>query len=455
MPQPAYKMLLALALITTINACENSDAPASPNAEPAVVNLSEQINQYIEPYVTARDFAGAILVAQGNDVIYENSFGLANLASGTKNQINTVFEIGSISKTFTAAAILLLKNDGKLDLDDPISDYWDGHPRAQDITIQNLLLYQAGIPDETAFPNYLQKREQNLTLSEYAEWIATQPLIYEPGTDGSYNNFSYLLLAHLVSEITGQDFGDYLANNIFTPLSLNTIHINKATVETTNKATGYSPGPPPSLLRVHPSDPPAINTGSGNLLASAKDLDRWLQAINNKLLFDLSAEAYPYGWGVREYFDRRAIEQTGIISGFSSGVLLFPDEDLRIVFLSNIRTGKFFKTLHIDLAAIALGESYEKPELINYSSNVPNGTEYAGTYIFPGVSSIEILPKNNLLHFEWQKFKLSTYLYPMGDDQFYNRMDDVIVQFDRDEIGSIKALIWSPGDNQIINPKQM
>lgn len=450
----AFKIFIALIIVLIACSCDHPAELETTQAETEKDAISKEISGYIAPYVKANDFAGVVLVSHGDQVIYKRSFGLANLSDDVENQPDTLFEVGSISKTFTSAAILMLKDSGKLSLSDPIAKYWDGHPRGQDITIQNLLLYQAGIPDESVFPDYLEKREQSLSLSEYAEWIATQPLVYEPGTDGSYNNFSYLLLAHLVTKITNNDFDDYLSENILDPLSLNSTRINKAGPRPANKAVGYSPGPAPSVLRKHPSEEPAINTGSGNLLSTAIDLDRWLQAIENKELFDLFAEDYPYGWGVRKYFDRDAIEQTGIIAGFSSGILLFPDEALRIVFLSNIRTGRFFKNLHIDLAAIALGEDYENPELVKYSTAITDGSDYIGTYLFPGVSAIDISSKDNLLHFEWQKFALSTYLYPMTGDRFYNRMDDVIMEFGRDESGHVNALIWSPGENQIINAKQ-
>lgn len=452
-----YSLVLILALVTMLSACNqptNQTDQSAVSEKGELTALAQKIDAYIEPYVAARDFAGVVLVSRNDETLYKKAFGMANVSTETQHRIEGVFETGSISKTFTAAAIIQLKNNGKLALNDSIAKFWDGHPRGQEIAIRDLLLYQAGIPDETAFPDFLEKRDQGLSLEAYAEWIATQPLAYEPGTDGSYNNFSYLLLAYLVERISGQRFDEYLQEKILMPLSLSATKINKAETSSSDSVTGYSPGPPPKLLREHPSENPAINTGSGNVLSTAEDLDLWLQSVNSKNQIDILSEEYPYGWGRREYFGRDAIEQTGIVSGFSSGILLFSDENLRIVFLSNIRTGKFFKSLHIDLAAIALGEEYELPKLQKYTTTMDNRSDYTGVYIFPNVSDIKIEPKNDLLYFTWEKFDLSTYLYPIENDQFYNRMDDAVMGFSRDDNGNVDVLIWSPGENELVNPKR-
>ena len=199
---------------------------------------------------------------------------------------------------------------------------------------------------------------------------------------------------------------------------------------------------------------PSHSIGASELRSTAGDLIKWLRAVDLGEPVDVFALEYPYGWGVREYYNRRAIEQSGITRGFISAMAIFPDDDLYIVVLSNIRAGKPQAQTHIDLAGLALGEDVEPLALPKLSrNNGQNLSNVVGRYDFPGVGPIAISAVSGVLEFEWEGFDLSSYLYPLENGRYWNRLDGAEIDFAEANGEPATALVWGPGENEVRAPR--
>jgi CubicO group peptidase (beta-lactamase class C family) len=180
-----------------------------------------RMDQVVQSYVTAKQFMGSVLVARGDDVLFSKSYGSANLEWNIANTSATKFRIGSMTKQFTAASILLLEERGKLKVDDPVKKYMPDAPAAWDkITLFNVLTHSAGLPNFTSFPEYAKLQAFPITPEKIVATFKDKPLDFEPGAKFSYSNSGYVLLGYLIEKITGESYEKFLQDNIFTPLGM-------------------------------------------------------------------------------------------------------------------------------------------------------------------------------------------------------------------------------------------
>ena len=180
-----------------------------------------RMDQIVLSYANARQFMGSVLVARGDELLFDKSYGMANLEWSVPNTSTTKFRIGSLTKQFTAAAILLLEERGKLRTEDPIKKYMADAPSAWDkVTVFNVLTHTGGIPSFTSFPDYAQKSLSPMTAGQLVDWFKDRPLDFEPGTKFSYSNSDYVLLGYLIEKLSGQTYETFLKQNIFTPLGM-------------------------------------------------------------------------------------------------------------------------------------------------------------------------------------------------------------------------------------------
>jgi CubicO group peptidase (beta-lactamase class C family) len=182
---------------------------------------SARLDQVVQSYVADNHFMGSVLVAKGDQVILSKGYGSANLEWEIPNAPSTKFRLGSMTKQFTAACILLLEQRGKLKVEDPIKKYITGTPPAWDkITIYNLLTHTSGIPNFTSFPDYATTEALPSPAEKTVARFRDKPLDFEPGSKYSYSNSGYVLLGYLVEKISGESYEKFLRENIFTPLGM-------------------------------------------------------------------------------------------------------------------------------------------------------------------------------------------------------------------------------------------
>ncbi len=315
---------------------------------------ADQLDEAIEREMARRHVPGAaVVVIKDGKIVRERSYGLANVEHGVAVTPQTMFQSGSIGKTFTAALILLLAEDGKLRLDDPVSRHLPEAPRAWDgITIRHLLTHTAGLGD----PYDKIDLRKDYSDAELIALEATLPLMSAQGERFSYSNAGYHLLGFIATRAGGKPWHEQLRERIFAPLGMTARVISEADI-VPHRAAGYEWVD--GKLRNQSWVAPSLNTtADGALYLSARDLARWDQALNGdgilnaKLraaswtpprLLDGSTSHYGYGWFVDAQNGHRTIGHGGAWQGFKSVMTRYVDDGLTVIVLANsanARTGK-------------------------------------------------------------------------------------------------------------------
>src|SRR4051812_45443618 len=204
---------------------------------------TERMEQIIQADVSTKTFMGTVLVARGNDVLLSRGYGSANLEWNVSNTPTTKFRLGSLTKQFTAASILLLEERGKLSVNDPVKKYLPDAPAAWDaITIHNLLTHTSGIPDFTRLPDF-NSIAVKTTPEQLIARFRDKPLDFAAGEKFSYSNSGYIVLGYIIEKVGGIPYAQFVQDNIFTPLQMEDSGYDFAEKIVTRRASGYEPTP--------------------------------------------------------------------------------------------------------------------------------------------------------------------------------------------------------------------
>lgn len=325
-----------------------------------------RMDQVVQSYVADRQFMGSALVARGPEVLYSKGFGSANLEWDVPNTPNTKFRLGSITKQFTAASILLLQERGKLNVDDPVRKHIADAPAAWDkITLYHLLTHTSGIPSFTGFPDYAKLEPYATTPLELVARFRDKPLEFEPGERWNYSNSGYVLLGYLVEKISGQSYDKFVQENLFGPLGMKDSGYDSNSAVIPRRASGYvyRDGRFEHAGFIHMSIP----HGDGALYSTTEDLLKWEQGLfGGKLLQPGSLEKmttpfkndYAFGLSVSTRAARKVIEHGGGIEGFNTFLAYYPEDKLTVAVLSNVNGGAPTEIAR-KLAALARGETVQ------------------------------------------------------------------------------------------------
>ena len=302
------------------------------------------MEEVVQSYVRARTFAGAVLVARGSEPILSKGYGAANLEWDIPNTPATKFRLGSVTKQFTAASILLLEERGKLTLDDPVRKHVPDAPAAWDkITIYNLLTHTSGIPNFTSLPDYSSLKLQDTPVAKTIATVRDKPLDFAPGEKMSYSNSGYLVLGYVIEQVTGASYETFVTDNIFTPLGMKDSGYDSNTAVISRRAAGYMPsaGGPVNAGYVHMSIPHA----AGALYSTTEDLLRWEQGLFGGTLISAASLAkmttpfksdYALGVVVQTASGRKVIQHGGGIDGFNTFLAYYPDTKVTVAVLGNL-----------------------------------------------------------------------------------------------------------------------
>ncbi|MEO1621235.1 MAG: serine hydrolase domain-containing protein [Cyanobacteria bacterium J06632_3] len=355
------------------------------------------VDAYLEASADAKQFSGAVLITQRDCSPISRCYGLANREHQVANMLTTKFRIASVTKQFTAAAILQLQEKGLLDVQAPISNYLTDYPegvgaasrKENRITVHHLLTHTSGIPGYLRPENESDAREwlrQSFTLAQLIGRFQSRPLDFAPGEKFRYSNSGYVLLTQIIESVANQSYADYLQANIFTPLALNATGYERPQAVIANLAQGYSLTDDGTYVNASPFDM-SIPQGAGGLYSTTADLARWTQwlhrqaaesSVESSVLSTATKEMlmqpavlvepetsddtfYGYGIVIDSQFGQRHVHHSGRINGFESSLAHFPESLLTIVVLSNLENGIAFRIAE-DLAAIAFDSPYQLPE---------------------------------------------------------------------------------------------
>jgi CubicO group peptidase (beta-lactamase class C family) len=300
-----------------------------------VPDLATRIDTFINRLVKQGVFSGVVFVAKKGEVLFTKAYDLADRERGTPNTLNTRFQIASITKQFTAAAILMLQAEGKLNVKDKVCAHIKPCPKAwAEITIHHLLTHTAGMPQ------YFPDETRPIILDDLLASFRDKPLMFAPGDHFEYSNSGYVVLGAIIERVSGQPYGDFLQARIFTPLGMADTGYNRP-----EGAIGYAgQAPAPSLN-------PTVVFSAGGLSSTAEDLYRWSQALDGDTLLpaDLRAlmftpyidtgapykERYGYGWFISSQEGALRQEHGGAIHGYLSEIMRFPERGITIILLCN------------------------------------------------------------------------------------------------------------------------
>jgi CubicO group peptidase (beta-lactamase class C family) len=350
--------------------------------------LSTKIDQYLGARTSLGQFSGVALVATKEGVVFQKAYGYANLELRVPNTPETTFEIASLSKAFTAAAVLLLRDDGKLELDDTVCRFIERCPETwKAITVRQLLHHTSGIPDyESALELGSAKYGDAMAVSDaprrFLDEARTKPLDFAPGSKFNYSNTGYLLLGYVIEKASGQSYEDFLRGRIFTPLSLaSTGVIDRRRIQK-NRADGYTGLDDLPIEKIVAGSPllggpfsRALYTrlpspeGDASVYSDAADLYRWVTALDEGKLLSAASRAemmtpqlggYGTGWFTAKRFERTLRTHTGDLPGFVSGIDRYTDGELTVILLCNLDTGRIGRTSQ-DIERMAFHLPYDVP----------------------------------------------------------------------------------------------
>lgn len=390
---------------------------------------------------------GSVLVAENGTTILDKGYGSADLEWDIPNSPTTKFRIGSMTKQFTAAAILLLEERGKLKTDDLVKKYMPDAPAAWDkITIYHLLTHTSGIPSFTEFADYRSLEAKPTTPAELVARFRDKPLKFQPGEKWEYSNSGYVLLGYLLEKISGETYQDFLQKNFFTPLGMNDTGYDSNTAIIPHHASGYSPGAH-GIQNAGYIDM-TIPFSAGALYSTTLDLQRWEEALfAGKVLSSASLTKmttpykndYACGLAAHSEHGHKVIEHGGGIEGFNTEMAYYPDDKLTVIVLGNLN-GAAPGTIANQLAASIHGEKVVLPserKEVAVSKDVL--AQYVGTYeISPEFSIVITLEGNQLMGQATNQPKFE--LHPESTTRFFLRVVDAEIEFHKSASGEVTSL---------------
>ena len=354
------KTLVIIAVVGALGGAQSALAAGGSCPNPA---FRSQAGWAIKSYVDADTISGALLVAVDGRPVLREGIGLANRELGVANTADLKFRIGSITKQFTATAILQLQEAGKLSLDDPVSKYYPAAPASwAKITIRHLLTHTSGIPSYTSLAGFFDGPARlTHTPEELIRLTQDKPLEFEPGSKFAYDNSGYILLGYIVEKASGQPYAAYLKQHIFGPLGMAGSGYDSSEI-IPGRAMGYEPAPQGGWRNASFLDM-SVPFAAGSLYSTVDDMLKWDQAIyaarllqpaSLKAMFTDYGNHYGFGWVIDQKWGRDRIWHNGGINGFVSSFQRYPKNRVTVVVLSNEITGAPDK-LAADLAGLCLG----------------------------------------------------------------------------------------------------
>lgn len=425
------------------------------NAETKLTDqqLTEKFNEYMNAAVKVDGFSGSVLVARGGKPVFSKGYGMANIEWDVPNSPESVYRLGSVTKQFTAMAITMLQERGKLNVNDPLCKYIADCPAAwKPITVKNLLTHTSGIPNYTEFSDFVKTTVMPVTTAEMTDLLKTKPLNFAPDEKYAYSNSGYYLLGVIIEKVSDKTYADFLQENIFTPLGMKNTGFDDPLKIIKNRAAGYQ-RVAGKIMNASYTDM-SVPYAAGSLYSTTGDLLLWDQALYTEKLvsrksldeiFTPYKSGYGYGWGIGKRFEHRSISHGGGIYGFATDISRYPYDNVTVIVLTNIQ-GSPAGRVSNDLAAIVFGAKYEIPqERREIALDAKTLEKYVGEYKIEQPSvGLNILIEDGKLFGQLNgqsKFALA----PETETKFFSKDVGATITFTKDADGKVTGLTLSQG----------
>ncbi len=426
---------------------------------------------YLQAYLETGYFMGTVLVACAGEVLLSQGYGMANLEHSVPNIPQTKFRLGSITKQFTATAILQLQEQGLLNVHDSISTYLPDYPNGNKITIHHLLNHTGGIPSYTSFPDFIENKRIKKSLDELIAWFSHRPLEFTPGDRFEYSNSGYVVLTKIIETTSGKSYADYLQHHLFEPVGMTDSGYDLHEQVLSDRASGYiySGEEYQNAEFIDMSLP----SGAGALYSTVEDLYKWDSALytnavlsesSKKLMFaptvlvdpptdtadpPTQTTHYGYGWLLDTHYERDRLFHGGGIDGFTTSISRYLDEQITIIVLSNILPAP---SDHIasDLAAILFGKPYEMPKKRQAIELDPAVYEaYVGKYQLSPEVMMTVTTENQRI-FTQITGQEPVEIFPESSTEFFLKVVDAQIKFVVNETGRVSHLILYQNGREIL-----
>lgn len=392
-------------------------------------NFTKEVDAYLNAEYPTDGPGVSFLIAKDGKAIYKKAFGMANMELNVPMKPENVFEIGSITKQFTAISILMLEEQGKLNIEDDILKYIPDYPtNGTKITIRQLLNHTSGIKSYTGMANFRALSRTDMSPKELIDVFKNEPFDFEPGTDYKYNNSGYILLGYIIEVVSKQTYADFLEQNIFKPLKMSSSRYGSKEDLILNRASGYSRSEDGYKNAAYLSM--TLPYAAGSIMATTQDLMKWQNALNNHVL--IKKENYKkaingsalndgtlinYGFGLEQgnINGSPIIQHGGGIFGFTTMGIYLPQEKIFISGLTNCDC-KDIAGLTMKIAAIVIGKPFpDKKDAIKLSET--DLQKWVGAYKFEADIIRFITLKDGQL-FSQREGSTPLPLYPLTKSNF-------------------------------------
>jgi D-alanyl-D-alanine carboxypeptidase len=338
-------------LLASLMAMQIACAPSSTPAATQQPQFAERLDALLQKEMQDVKLAGlAVAVMRNGEVVYSRTLGKADIEGGIDVSADTSFNLASLTKNFTSVGLMRLVEQGKVELDAPIGRYLSGTPEAwSKITVRHLLSHKSGIPDYTKYPSFREVYTKEISREDVLKWAKESSLEFEPGSRAAYSNTGFVVLGHLIAEVSGKPYVDLLREAVFGPAGMKGASLDEPGKRVAGKAKPYELKG--DALALAPEVAKGWSFSAGGLNASLNDLIAWDKVVSKRSL--LKAESwdamwkveaerlegrpmnYGLGWVVTKVEGQRMVGHFGDKPGYSSLHFHFPETGVSLIVLAN------------------------------------------------------------------------------------------------------------------------
>jgi CubicO group peptidase (beta-lactamase class C family) len=418
------------------------------SAGPALAQDPARMDQIVRSSAEANEFSGSVLVARDSQVLLDRGYGFANREWLIPNDGDTKFRLGSVTKQFTAVAIMILNERGLVDLDAPVKTWLPDAPAAwNQVTVRRLLAHTAGVPNFTSFNDFQAQKTLPVTVAGLIARFRDRPLDFQPGEGRKYSNSGYVLLTAIIEKASGKSYADFLAETVFKPLGMSDSGYDTHAAILPHRASGYAPAPG-GVINADYWDM-SIPQGAGGLYSTTHDLLKWEQGLfGGRLLRPASLtllttpvrDQYAFGLFVVRSGGNTTIAHSGGLDGVNTYMAYDPDRRVTVIVLGNLN-GPAPDSLGASLLALARdGAAIPHPEQ-RAGTLLPATLEaYVGVYELTPTLSVTVSVANGRLMSQVADQE-AVALKPKFADVFFLREAGDQITFTRGASGAVEGLV--------------
>ena len=420
------------------------------------MSLQKKVDDYLNVYLQMNLFSGSVLIAEKGQVLAKGNYGYANAAFDIGNSMETKFRLGSLTKVFTAVAILQLVDEGKLKLNDPLSKFISDYPGGTAITVENLLTHSSGIPNHTEFEDFNGERRVYLhTLAQTINTFKNKTLNFSPGEKTEYSNSNYILLGYILEKVRKMSYEECILQYITEPLGMRNTGYEHPDKMIKEFANGYilrnnelQNSKYRDMSNAHASGALYSTTSDLYLLDRALYTNTLISERSRKLMNIPFKDNFTCGWGTASIFDHEMVSIAGRIEGCATNFSRFCKDSICIIILSNFENAPINR-INRDLIALVFNQDYSAPDVEKTIALAETTLKaFAGTYeLKPGFNFKITFEEKRLFCQPTKQPKLE--MFAVSGTDFLLIDVPAHIEFELDSEGNSQKLILKQGKSSI------